>query len=230
VLPLPWLSVVTVLGGVAIADGGVADIHFGEELRAFERADRDSFPAPGQVVFFGSSTIRLWDLERSFPGLDAINRGFGGSWMTAALDAMDRFLLPYRPRAIVLYEGDNDLANGATPDEVLEELREFLARVEDALPGTPVYVLSVKPSPARVALLPEQTELNRGFAALSDEEFPTVHYVDVTLALRDADGRFRTEMYQDDGLHLSPRGYEAWTAALLSAVGEEWSRLAGSRR
>lgn len=221
---LPWLSVLTVLGGVAVAEDGVADLHFGDEMRAFERADRASFPTPGQIVFFGSSSIRLWDLERSFPGLDATNRGFGGSWMTAALDAMDRFLLPYRPRAIVLYEGDNDLANGSTPAEVLEELHEFLSRVEDALPGTPVYVLAVKPSPARAALLAEQTELNRGFAALSDEEFPTARYVDVTVGLRDDEGRFRTEMYQDDGLHLSPLGYETWTAALLRAVGEEWHR------
>src|SRR5688500_13106275 len=52
---------------------------FEAEVRALEESTRRSPPAPGGVLFVGSSSIRLWDLERHLPGLGAINRGFGGS-------------------------------------------------------------------------------------------------------------------------------------------------------
>src|SRR5262245_4109330 len=51
-------------------------------IRAFEEADRRSPPPADAILFIGSSSIRLWDLKDSFPDLPAINRGFGGSYVS----------------------------------------------------------------------------------------------------------------------------------------------------
>ncbi len=221
--PLVWLSALSLVGSALAAEPETAEPPpFEEDIVAFEAADRDEPPAPGQVLFVGSSSIRLWDLERSFPGLDALNRGFGGSRMADLLRVMDRVVLPYRPRAIVLYEGDNDIAGGTAPEEVLAQTREFLTRVGDALPETPVYVLAVKHSPSREEQWERQRALNAGLARLAEEGFPMAHFVDTAEVLRYDDGTVRTGVYLDDRLHLSPRGYELWTELLLATVGPEW--------
>jgi hypothetical protein len=89
---------------------------FEAEIRAFEAADRTSPPPFGGIVFIGSSSIKNWtDVAADFPGVPVLNRGFGGSTLADVVYYADRILLPYRPRLVVLYAGDNNLASGRTP-------------------------------------------------------------------------------------------------------------------
>lgn len=193
---------------------------FAEDIAAFEAADREAPPARGQVLFVGSSTIRMWDLARSFPELDALNRGFGGSTMEDLLRYTDRIVLPYRPRTIVIYEGDNDLAQGQAPEDIVERFDVFLARVTRALPRVPIYILTVKPSLARRALLPAQRELNEGLVRLCAERFPTACVVDTFTPTLDDAGEPRADLLMEDGLHLNEAGYDVWTAVLREAAGD----------
>src|SRR6476620_8032383 len=80
---------------------------FAREIDAFDTADRATPPAPGGIVFVGSSTIRLWStLVQDFAGLPVINRGFGGSTFPEALHYLQRTVVRYHPRTVVVYEGD----------------------------------------------------------------------------------------------------------------------------
>jgi len=97
-----------------------ADVRWEPDIRRFEDQDRKKPPAQGGIVFVGSSTIRRWDLAKSFPGLPAVNRGFGGSHMTDSLRYVDRIVTPYHPRVVVVYAGDNDLASGKSPQRVAD--------------------------------------------------------------------------------------------------------------
>src|SRR5258706_12423719 len=91
------------------------------DIRKFEEADRQQAPAKGAVVFIGSSSIRMWkDLAADFPDTKVINRGFGGSELADSTYFADRIVIPYQPRMVVLYAGDNDLAAGKTPQQVFE--------------------------------------------------------------------------------------------------------------
>src|SRR4051794_27922204 len=68
-------------------------------------------PPPADAIFFaGSSSIVKWDLPKSFPGLPVVKVGFGGSQLADSTHFAPRILLPFAPRAVVLYAGDNDLA------------------------------------------------------------------------------------------------------------------------
>jgi len=118
-----------------------------KEIRAFEAKDQQQPPPGGAVLFVGSSSIRLWKLDESFPDVKTINRGFGGSHLADSVAFAERIVIPYRPKLIVLYAGDNDLAAGKTPERVLADFKQFVAKVEAALPETRIAFISIKPLP-----------------------------------------------------------------------------------
>lgn len=194
-------------------------------IRAFEREDRTARPPAHAIVFVGSSSIVRWDLAASFPGFTCLNRGFGGSYMEDAARYADRIVVPYEPRAVVVYAGDNDIAHGRTPAEVARAARTLAARIHKQLPATRIVFVSIKPSPLRWHRFAEMQRANRQIAevAAADER---ASFVDVTAAMLGADGKPRPELYAEDRLHLSPAGYELWATLLRSYIEEEHPRAA----
>lgn len=195
------------------------DARWDESIAAFAAADRIQAPKPGGVLFIGSSSIRLWDdVEGQFnPVRVIIKRGFGGATMSACTHYLDRVVLPYKPRLILVYAGDNDLAEGYTPRQVLYHFIQFVAGVHKALPATRVAFISIKPSPARAALIPKMREANgliRQFIAGGDH----LDFIDVFTSMLDADGRPRMELFQDDRLHLNQAGYQLWQTIIAPYV------------
>lgn len=196
------------------ADSG----RFESEIAAFERRDRESPPEPGGVLFVGSSSIRMWCmLGQDFPALRPLNRGFGGSRMDDLLHYAERVVLPYRPRLVVVYEGDNDLAAGRTPAQVHETFRRFSALVRERLPETRVVYVAVKPSPARAQLTPSIRALNRLLRRDAAAD-PRVDFADVFTPMLRRDGRPRPELFGADGLHMNSAGYAVWRAALAPVL------------
>lgn len=132
-----------------------------DDIRAFGDADRVEPPASGGVLFVGSSSIRMWTtLAEDFSDMRTINRGFGGSEIADTTRYAERIVLPYRPRAIVMYAGDNDLMNGKSPQGVRDDFAAFVTRVRRDLPNVCIGFISVKPSPSRRHLL-ESTQIGR---------------------------------------------------------------------
>lgn len=191
---------------------------FAREFNAFEEADAESIPAPGVVEFTGSSSIRRWDLDASFPDLDTLNRGFGGSHLSDVASVVDRFVVPYSPSVVVLYAGDNDVAAGKTAEQVAEDFRDVVARLRDGGSEATVLFLSIKPSPARWHLWGVMQEANAlvADACMADDRLV---FVDVATPLLGDDGRPRRDCYVGDGLHLSPAGYAAWAEVLAPCLG-----------
>jgi lysophospholipase L1-like esterase len=179
------------------------------ELQAFAATDRAH--APGGVVAIGSSTIRLWStLPQDFPWAgDVVNRGFGGSTLHDCSLLVEPLALRLAPRQILLYAGDNDLAEGRTPQQVVEDLRRFVDAVRAALPATRISYIAIKPSPSREALLPRMREAN---AAISDwlGTIPGTDFIDVFSPMLDTSGRPRAELFVADRLHLNAEGYRLW--------------------
>ena len=200
-------------GGVPAyaAQGAAADeARWEEALAAFAAADLRKTPEPGGVLFVGSSSIRLWDnLESQFDGARVIKRGFGGSRLSDCVRLLDRLVIKYRPRTVLLYAGDNDLAEGSTPEQVLERVKAFADGVHGRLPETRVTFISIKPSPARQALLERARAANRLVQDYAVSH-PGVDYIDVFTPMLAADGSPRRELYAQDALHLNDAGYALW--------------------
>ncbi|HEY0163937.1 MAG TPA: GDSL-type esterase/lipase family protein, partial [Sphingomicrobium sp.] len=141
--------------------------------------------------------------------------GFGGSTIADVNRHFDTVIARYRPRAIFLYAGENDIDAGRSPQQVAAEFRTFMAKKTRVLGGTPVYFISLKPSKARFEQLPRQAQVNavvrRLAAARAD-----LNYVDVASAMLAA-GKPR-DVFQDDALHMTDAGYRIWTRILRPKV------------
>ena len=192
---------------------------FAQEIAAFDSADRGNPPTPGGIVFVGSSTIRLWtSLADDFAGLPVINRGFGGSTFPEALHYLQRTVVRYHPRTVVVYEGDNDLASGRTPQQVADDYRAFVRGVRDSLPEARIVFLAIKPSPSRWKLEAQRQEANRLVRAIVDAD-PRQTYVDVGTPMLDpASGHPRPALFRADSLHMTPAGYAIWRAAVAPVL------------
>ena len=221
---LIWRVLAALLLLGTFSTGALADSappsHWRPDIDAFVAADRAHPPAPGGVLFIGSSSINYWkSLAQDFPGVPVINRGFGGSAIPDSTYYADRIVWPYKPRLIVMYAGDNDINDGATPDRVLASFQQFVARAREGVPGVPIVYISIKPSIARLALWPAMKAANdkiRDWAATQKD----IRFVDIAPAMVDANGKPRPELFRPDGLHMVPAGYALWIAALKPVLAQ----------
>jgi lysophospholipase L1-like esterase len=191
---------------------------FEKEIREFEESDAKSPPPKDAILFIGSSSIRLWKtLAEDFPELKVINRGFGGSQVAHSVRYADQIVLPYRPKLIIFYAGDNDLNAGKSPNEVLADFKAFVGKARGALPETRILYISIRPSVARWHLQGRQWLTNRLIREFAEAD-PKVDYIDVVPVLLGPDGRPRADFLVADKLHLNAEGYRAWTAAIRPHV------------
>ncbi len=190
---------------------------FAKEIEAFEEWDSKNAPPAEPILFVGSSSIRMWRTAEGFPDLPVINRGFGGSRVSDVLHFVDRIVLPYKPKVIVFYAGDNDIAGKKSAQRVLEDYRKFVMRVRGELPEVRFIFVTIKPSGQRWELWPEMHEANeliRTFSETDDRLF----FADLGTPLLDGEGKPDDGFFLDDRLHLNAKGYVAWNKALAPVL------------
>lgn len=190
---------------------------FESEIAAFEKWDRQNAAPRECILFVGSSSIRFWQTAESFPDLPVINRGFGGSTIADINHFADRIVFKYKPRTIVFYAGDNDIAAGKSPDKVFRDFQTFATGVEKRLPDTQLIYVSIKPSPLRWKLWPQSQTVNTRIRELA-ESHKHFQYLDAATVILGDDGQPRKELFRADGLHLNEKGYEVWNKVVASVL------------
>lgn len=172
----------------------------------------------GPVVFYGSSSIRLWTtLAEDFPETWTANLGFGGSTLEACEHFFHRVVLPARPRGLVIYAGDNDIGDGRSPEAILKSFHSLMKQIDADLPGVPVAWISIKPSVARWSSRQAIGKVN-AWTREAVRARPGTDWVDIHDRMLGDDGKPRQELFADDGLHLSAAGYRVWADAVRDAV------------
>ena len=182
---------------------------FSNEIAAFAQANDAGPGLPDGTLFLGSSSIRLWDIGGSFPGQPVLNRGFGGATAPDILHYYPRLLPHEKPRSVLVYVGENDLAAGAAPGEVARNVLTLLKRLRGDYPKARIAYLSLKPSPIRWTLWPKMAAVNMTVAARS--RVGGFDYLDVGSSLLARDGLPDASLFRPDGLHMNARGYVRWT-------------------
>jgi len=145
------------LYGLLIVLLGFTEVHaqhtpFYSNIQKFKRQDSISFPPKNAILFIGSSSFTKWtDVQDYFPGFTIINRGFGGSSLPHLILYANDIIFPYKPRQIVIYCGDNDLAasDTVTAETVYKRFKQLFHLVREKLPRVSIAFVSIKPSPSR---------------------------------------------------------------------------------
>lgn len=200
------------------------------EIRAFEAQDRAHPPKTGSIVFTGSSSFVRWNtLSEDMKPLPVLNRAFGGSEYTDVNQYAARTVLKYRPPAVVVYAGDNDLAapEPNTPESVAKQVQRFVEIVHGQLPGTWIYVLSIKPTYLRWDAWPRMNKANQ----LIREYVRTqqrVEYVDVATPMFGGQSKPPRDLFVADGLHPTAKCYALWTSILRPILMKRFGATASS--
>ena len=197
----------------------VDPLRFEKVVNGYLSSDSVSMPPTNAVLFVGSSSIHGWkDVADHFPELTVINRGMGGSHMSDLIFHMDKIVFPYRPNAILVYEGDNDIAAGKSPEIVLRDYLIFVEKVLEKQPSTPIFFISIKPSLARVDHMEAMAQANALIKAHT-ETVENLHFIDIFYPMLGEDGKPLPSIFKDDGLHMNADGYAIWAEAIREGLG-----------
>ncbi len=165
----------------------------------------------GAIVATGSSSMRFWDnrIHDDLAPLTIISRGFGGSNMNDVLHHLDTLVLKHKPRAVLLYEGDNDVSQGVDTDTIISTFKAAFDRIHAQDASVRIYVLSAKPSISRLTLWPDMVVVNQRLEALAAKD-KRITYIDVATPMLNANGSPNEWLFVSDMLHMNQRGYDIW--------------------
>ena len=193
------------------------------EMNEFWEADQKQMPPMGAVLFMGSSSIRMWDtLAKDFAEIPVINRGFGGSLIQDSTQYADRIAILYKPKMIVLAAGTNDLAYGnKKPEQVLQDFKNFEAKIHANLPDTRIVYISINPTVQRwnqEAAILETNHLIEKFIFENNSKTRKMNFINSHAQILTADGGPQPQLLQGDGLHFNAQGYRVWTSILKPRI------------
>src|SRR6266404_305302 len=191
---------------------------FWDDIQAFKRQDSIQPPPRHAILFVGSSSFTKWkDVQDYFPGYTIINRGFGGSSLPDVIRYANEIIFPYKPKQIVIYCGENDLAasDNVTGEIVFERFTTLFNLIRKNLPNVPVVFISLKPSPSRWALRNKMITANERIKRFLKTKRKTV-FVDVYHKMLGDDGKPIKEIFLEDNLHMNAKGYEIWQKEIKS--------------
>ena len=204
---------VSVIAGVCLLFSLTASSQeFIQDIAGFEKQDSINPPVKGSILLIGSSSFTKWtDVQAYFPEYSIINRGFGGSRLTDLIYYVDRLVPPYAPKQILIYCGENDFASDPTVTAavVVERFKTLFNLIRRKLPKTPIYFISMKPSPSRQLMLENFRIANEGIRKFLVKKKRT-GYIDVYKEMIDDEGKPRAELFLNDNLHMKKEGYVIW--------------------
>lgn len=195
-----------------------------KEMEAFQAQDRKQAPVEHPILLIGSSSFTLWeDVQDYFPGYPILNRAFGGSTLLDVIHHFDQVILPYAPKQILIYCGENDFAASDTlrPETVLERFKTLHSKIRTQLNAkTDLVYVAMKPSPSRQHLLEKYKKANALIASFLSRD-PNAHFVDIYTPMLTPAGLPDPTLFKEDNLHMNSKGYAIWQPLLAPLLLKE---------
>ena len=202
-----------------------------EKNEAAVRCIEQRYPVNhGDIICYGPSNMTLWySLEQDMLPWHAQNHGMGGCTDVDLIAYAPRVLYPYRPSAVIMQTGSNDLASGIPLEEILRRKEEMYSLFHKELPETKFIVCSGLPLPGRMQYWEATARTNAMLKDLCDRT-GYLYFMDATDAMlstageekyQTADGRyFNPDLYRMDKIHLNKKGHDVWTALMKQALAQ----------
>jgi hypothetical protein len=183
------------------------------DIKNFEQLDKSVTYSDKSVLFAGSSSIRLWSsLEKDMAPYPVIQRGFGGSKMSDLAVYANRIIDPHPCRAIVIFVA-NDISGSKEdkrPEEVASLFRSVLKTIRKTHPETPVFWIEITPTPSRWQVWPAIQKANGLIRNICINQKNT-YFINTDFAFLNEKGVPKDELFREDKLHLTEKGYAVWT-------------------
>ncbi len=182
------------------------------DIQAFKKADSTRMPDHNSILLIGSSSFTKWkDVNEYFPGYPILNRAFGGSTLVDVIRYAYDVIMPYRPKQVLIYCGENDLASkdSISATEVLTRVKTLFGIIRTNFPNAAIGYVSIKPSPVRASIQVKVKQANKAIKAFFKLQ-KNAAFIDIYDAMLDAKLQMREELYVGDRLHMKPAGYEIW--------------------
>jgi lysophospholipase L1-like esterase len=205
-----FFSVVFIISNATIAQP------FINEIKAFRKADSTSMPPKNAILLVGSSSFTIWkDVQDYFPSNTMFNRGFGGSSLTDVIYYANDVLLKYKPKQIIIYCGENDIAGSSsvTADTVFERFKTLYTIIRSKFKKVPIAFISMKPSPSREKYVETMQKGNALIKSFMEQQKRS-SYIDVYSSMLDANGKVLTHIFLSDKLHMNAEGYKIWQGVI----------------
>jgi hypothetical protein len=184
-----------------------------KDIQSFEQLDKSEKYQEDAILFAGSSSIKFWNsLEKDMAPYHVIQRGYGGAKLSDFAVYAGRIIDPHKCKAIVLFVA-NDITgtdNDKTPAEVATLFRNVLKTIRKVHPVTPVFWIAVTPTVSRWKVWPEIQKANALVKEICDNQKNT-YFITTDFAFLNENGVPKDELFRDDKLHLSEKGYAEWT-------------------
>ncbi len=189
---------------------------FKEDIQNFKKQDSINPPPQNAILFVGSSSFTKWkDVQDYFPGYKIINRGFGGSSLPDVIRYVNDIIIPYHPKQVVIYCGDNDLAasDTVTAETVVSRFKNLFFLIRKKLPNENIAFVSIKPSPSRTRLMPKGEAANKAIKSFLVSQKNT-SFIDVYHLMLEENGKPMPSIFLQDSLHMNAKGYAIWKKAI----------------
>ncbi len=188
---------------------------FENDIRELEEKAKAGNFMPGSV-FVGSSSIQMWStLAQDFPMTNVLNLGLRGATLAACTWFFERLVLPFNPKSLILYGGDNDLGQERHPEEVFIYFQQFVSLVRKYLGNTPLAFISIKPSLARWNVNERIQFTNELIKKETEKENRGLYFIDIYQSMLNEHNFPRSELYLENGLHINKMGYKLWCEEIL---------------
>ena len=143
-----------------------------------------------------------------------LNLGFGGSTLVSCRTYFNRIVVPNNPDKIVFYAGDNDIGSGMSAEELEKEFLLFTSEVNEKLPHSLCFFVSIKPSVFRKnyinTILDANERIKNNIKNLSQWR-----YIDLCSPMLDAGFE---KFYSEDPLHMNVLGYSLLSKLIRDEV------------
>jgi hypothetical protein len=126
----------------------------GMQVKATDKANvlLKNPPKSNGICFIGSSTFTYWrnlvsDFKELGDDVSVFNSAFGGSCTHDIIPNVRKLCTMYKPLIVVYFCGTNNLAQGLSPESVLEGFELFSKELFQSCPQTHIIYMSVTKTP-----------------------------------------------------------------------------------
>ena len=192
---------------------------FEEEVSILERLDVEEKAGEKDILFIGSSSIRLWDnINEDMYPYSSVKRGYGGAHFYDLIHFSERLVKNHTPKAIIIFvandiTGSNGLTNlvgDLSPNEVKRLFKLNYKLIRSIHKFIPIFLIETTPTLKRWKVWSEILKSNKKLESFCKKE-PNLYYISTRDKFIGVDGLPIKSLFLNDELHLNTDGYKLWS-------------------